>query len=81
MKLPQEREDKNWDSVPPPGHSTCGGNKVSGYSVDQETWDAIFGDAARSEGPQPKPVIAPADPKVLGWVDVDDDEQGELVPA
>lgn len=43
MKPPREREDRDWDAIPPPGHSRCGGSKVAGYDVTQEQWDEIFG--------------------------------------
>lgn len=50
LKLPSEREDKNWASIPPPGHSTCGGNTVAGFHVDQEAWDAIFDEDGDEQG-------------------------------
>lgn len=43
VKPPREREDRDWDAIPPPGHSRCGGSKVAGYDVTQEQWDEIFG--------------------------------------
>lgn len=44
IKAPWMREDGRHDVVPPPGHSRCGGAKVAGFRVDQEDWDAIFGE-------------------------------------